>query len=96
MRAPYEGPTASATPIYDSLCAEYRRLFRALPGDRSGEEELRFVAFGTIHGVGYGSWGDYDRRHGGYGYGYPGEPAPAAALTPARHEGGAHSAVHGL
>lgn len=27
----------SATPIYDALYAEYRRSFRALPGDRSGE-----------------------------------------------------------
>ncbi|MCE7080797.1 hypothetical protein LZF96_11710 [Streptomyces sp. ST2-7A] len=37
-------PTVSATPIYDALCAEYRRLFRTLPGDRSGEEES-FDAF---------------------------------------------------
>ncbi|MGX2998044.1 hypothetical protein JNUCC64_27900 [Streptomyces sp. JNUCC 64] len=37
----------SATPIYDALCAEYRRLFRALPGDRSGEEGTRFTAFGA-------------------------------------------------
>ena len=94
MRAPYEGPTVSATPIYDSLCAEYRRLFRALPGDRSGEEELRFVAFGTIRGVGHGTWHDYGRRSGGYAY--PGEPAGPAALTPVRHEGGGHPAGHGL
>ena len=39
-------PSRSATPIYDRLYAEYRRLFRALPGDRSGEEELRFEGFG--------------------------------------------------
>ncbi|WP_428955619.1 hypothetical protein [Streptomyces sp. cg35] len=37
----------SATPIYDALYAEYRRSFRALPGDRSGEEDLGFTAFGT-------------------------------------------------
>lgn len=36
---------SGSTPIYDALCAEYRRLFRALPGDRSGEEELRFISF---------------------------------------------------
>jgi hypothetical protein len=36
----------SATPIYDALYAEYVRSFRALPGDRSGEEELGFTAFG--------------------------------------------------
>ncbi|MFE6777270.1 hypothetical protein [Streptomyces sp. NPDC057702] len=56
MRPPHEGvaaharpqqqPTASATPIFDALYAEYRRSFRALPGDRSGEEDLGFTAFG--------------------------------------------------
>ncbi|MFC9129516.1 hypothetical protein ACFT4A_22060 [Streptomyces sp. NPDC057099] len=38
----------SATPIYDALYAEYVKSFRALPGDRSGEEKLGFTAFGTI------------------------------------------------
>ncbi|MER8225706.1 hypothetical protein ABTZ58_35220 [Streptomyces sp. NPDC094143] len=38
----------SATPIYDALYAEYVRSFRALPGDRSGEEKLGFTAFGNI------------------------------------------------
>ncbi|MFD0314055.1 hypothetical protein [Streptomyces flavalbus] len=42
---PQGGP--SATPIYDTLYAEYVKTFRALPGDRSGEEELAFTAFGT-------------------------------------------------
>ncbi|MFV5993566.1 hypothetical protein ACNPQM_14220 [Streptomyces sp. NPDC056231] len=37
----------SPTPIYDALYSEYRRSFRALPGDRSGEEDLAFMAFGT-------------------------------------------------
>ncbi|MFE6665380.1 hypothetical protein ACFVFH_17695 [Streptomyces sp. NPDC057697] len=37
----------SQTPIYDALYSEYRRSFRALPGDRSGEENLGFMAFGT-------------------------------------------------
>ncbi|WP_327366535.1 hypothetical protein [Streptomyces sp. NBC_01217] len=37
----------SQTPIYDALYSEYRRSFRALPGDRSGEENLGFVAFGS-------------------------------------------------
>lgn len=44
-------PSRSATPIYDRLYAEYRRLFRALPGDRSGEEGLRFEGFGFNRGV---------------------------------------------
>ncbi|MFF1833959.1 hypothetical protein ACFVXE_07105 [Streptomyces sp. NPDC058231] len=37
----------SHTPIYDALYSEYRRSFRALPGDRSGEDELAFMAFGA-------------------------------------------------
>jgi hypothetical protein len=45
--------SSSATPIYDALCAEYLRTFRALPGDRSGEEDHGFTAFGTgPHGSG--------------------------------------------
>ncbi|MET7620225.1 hypothetical protein [Streptomyces sp. NPDC005408] len=41
----------SPTPIYDALYSEYRRSFRALPGDRSGEEDLGFRSFGTgLHG----------------------------------------------
>ncbi|MFJ2024138.1 hypothetical protein ACIODW_10085 [Streptomyces sp. NPDC087897] len=35
----------SPTPIYDALYSEYRRSFRALPGDRSGEEHFSFPAF---------------------------------------------------
>jgi len=46
MRPSYDAEhPVSATPIYDSLYSEYRRLFRALPGDRSGEENLRFTGF---------------------------------------------------
>ena len=43
------GGGPSATPIYDALYAEYQRSFRALPGDRSGEEELGFNAFGPVN-----------------------------------------------
>ncbi|WP_217238918.1 hypothetical protein [Streptomyces sp. AC555_RSS877] len=43
---PTGGP--SATPIYDALYAEYVKSFRSLPGDRSGEDELGFTAFGNI------------------------------------------------
>ncbi|MFF4171584.1 hypothetical protein [Streptomyces sp. NPDC001744] len=42
----------SPTPIYDALCSEYRRSFRTLPGDRSGEEGPDFRAFGTALGTG--------------------------------------------
>ncbi|WP_441249621.1 hypothetical protein [Kitasatospora sp. McL0602] len=46
MRPSYDAEhPSSATPIYDGLYSEYRRLFRALPGDRSGEEDLRFTGF---------------------------------------------------
>ncbi|MEU1089155.1 hypothetical protein ACFYPN_29610 [Streptomyces sp. NPDC005576] len=37
---------SSPTPIYDALYSEYLRSFRALPGDRSGEESLGFLNFG--------------------------------------------------
>jgi hypothetical protein len=40
----------SGTPIYDALYAEYRRLFRTLPGDRTGEEGPEFNAFSAWHG----------------------------------------------
>ena len=42
---PSGGP--SQTPIYDALYSEYRRSFRALPGDRSGEEHLGLQGFGA-------------------------------------------------
>ncbi|MEV6107154.1 hypothetical protein AB0M28_20955 [Streptomyces sp. NPDC051940] len=59
MRPAHESDErTSPTPIYDELCAEYRRLFRALPGDRTGEERLRFDA---VTGYGYGRRG----RHSG-------------------------------
>lgn len=80
----------SATPIYDSLYAEYRRLFRALPGDRSGEEELRFEGFGTVHGTGHWSgylWGG--REPADTAWQVP--PAPSwhqlPALPPAPRDG---------
>ncbi|MDT0432395.1 hypothetical protein [Streptomyces salyersiae] len=46
---PARDPSAgrSPTPIYDALYAEFRRSFRALPGDRTGEEGLGFRGFGT-------------------------------------------------
>ncbi|WP_345699593.1 hypothetical protein [Kitasatospora terrestris] len=46
MRPSYDAEhPVSPTPIYDALYSEYRRLFRALPGDRSGEENMRFTGF---------------------------------------------------
>ncbi|MER5718609.1 hypothetical protein [Streptomyces sp. NPDC002132] len=53
---PQGGP--SATPIYDALYAEYVKSFRSLPGDRSGEEDLGFTAFGYVpHSTGSFSGG---------------------------------------
>ncbi|WP_030205262.1 hypothetical protein [Streptomyces sp. NRRL S-87] len=50
MRPPRERdfPGGSHTPIYDALCSEYQRAFRALPGDRTGEEDLGFAGFGAL------------------------------------------------
>ncbi|MDX3454798.1 hypothetical protein PV396_23120 [Streptomyces sp. ME02-8801-2C] len=74
----------SATPIYDALYAEYGKSFRSLPGDRSGEDELDFAAFGTHpdgltpYGGSFGSnsgsysaysAGAFSARHGGQGGG---------------------------
>lgn len=58
-------PAASHTPIFDALYSEYLRAFRALPGDRSGEEDLGFTAFS--YGSSYGS--PYGGSYTGYGSG---------------------------
>ncbi|MDI3388842.1 hypothetical protein QIS99_21985 [Streptomyces sp. B-S-A8] len=84
------GTDRSATPIYDALYSEWRRSFRALPGDRSGEEDLRFRGFAA--GSGYPGGGS---AHTGYtppGFWFaepPQRPAgdrdrPRPALPPAR------------
>ncbi|MFI2201034.1 hypothetical protein ACH47Z_09720 [Streptomyces sp. NPDC020192] len=57
----------STTPIYDALYAEWVKTFRTLPGDRSGEEELRFSAFGNLPG-GAGSYGGH--RSGSFSSSY--------------------------
>ena len=43
------GGGGTSTPIYDALYSEYRRLFRTLPGDRTGEESLQFDGFAAWH-----------------------------------------------
>lgn len=55
----------SATPIYDALYAEYGKSFRSRPGDRSGEEELNFTAFGSSPN----SHASYGGSNGSYGSG---------------------------
>ncbi|MFF4834231.1 hypothetical protein [Streptomyces sp. NPDC001315] len=75
----------SATPIYDALYAEYVKSFRTLPGDRSGEEDLGFTAFGNIpHGT--GSFGGH--RSGTFSSSYS---AYSAGANSARHSGGQQS-----
>ncbi|GGV68583.1 hypothetical protein ABZ178_34810 [Streptomyces massasporeus] len=60
----------SATPIYDALYTEYVKSFRALPGDRSGEEKLGFTAFGnTPHGSGSYGGGSYGSSYSAYSAG---------------------------
>jgi len=49
MRTAQDATGGSGTPIYDALYSEYRRLFRTLPGDRSGEEQLQFHGFAAWH-----------------------------------------------
>ncbi|MFP3990331.1 hypothetical protein U9R90_23270 [Streptomyces sp. E11-3] len=56
----------SATPIYDELFAEWRRSFKALPGDRTGEEDLGFSGFGSLP-YGQSGQGGYGAQGGGYG-----------------------------
>ncbi|MFI8518287.1 hypothetical protein ACIGEZ_10765 [Streptomyces sp. NPDC085481] len=74
MRPAQEVPAGlSATPIYDALYSEYRRSFRTLPGDRSGEEELSFRSFGA------GPQGYGHQRHAAWSaYALP--PGPRTSL----------------
>ncbi|WUJ17872.1 hypothetical protein OHS70_29490 [Streptomyces sp. NBC_00390] len=74
----------SATPIYDALYSEFRRAFRTLPGDRSGEEHLGFKAFGTgLHSSRGGSFSQSGQT-GHQGNWQPYQPSrPSAHLPPA-------------
>ncbi|MFD5032515.1 hypothetical protein ACFVWX_18330 [Streptomyces sp. NPDC058220] len=87
----------STTPIYDALYSEFRRSFRALPGDRSNEENLGFTAFGTglhaAHAGGHGalghtsyagSWQRDPRQHTGR---HTPAALPPAALPPGPRRG---------
>jgi hypothetical protein len=48
MRTAHDVTADSQTPIYDALYSEYRRSFRTLPGDRTGEESLQFKTFAMM------------------------------------------------
>ncbi|WP_308436638.1 hypothetical protein [Streptomyces roseolus] len=94
MRPAQEVPAGySATPIFDALYSEYRRSFRTLPGDRSGEEELAFRAFGTAMSTGLSGFTGLTGVQGQHRAAYP--PAwstpqhhpPQAALPPGPRRG---------
>ncbi|MCQ4041705.1 hypothetical protein ACFOSC_32790 [Streptantibioticus rubrisoli] len=81
MRSPHDSLAGSATPIYDALYSEYRRMFRALPGDRTGEEELQFNSSGP--------WPQHEQRAITQSYGRyrpaalpPGQSNPSGAVAP--------------
>ncbi|QMU66829.1 hypothetical protein [Streptacidiphilus sp. P02-A3a] len=88
MRPAFEGEP-SATPIFDALYAEFRRRFRALPGDREGEEELRFTGFGSYGGAsGYAPWErqvPYGQGVTGLGYGLTGRHRGYLSLPPGQN-----------
>ncbi|MFF1356897.1 hypothetical protein [Streptomyces sp. NPDC058297] len=76
MRGTHESAGGrSATPIYDALYSEYRRSFRALPGDRSGEENLSFSAFAS------GPYALHHSSSGRHSASYP-EPQHAHSSPP--------------
>ncbi|MFG2829462.1 hypothetical protein ACGFWI_18660 [Streptomyces sp. NPDC048434] len=78
----------SATPIYDALYAEYRRSFRALPGDRTDEPEisevLRDAGNWSRTAASTGHWEVVSRQS----Y-HPGGHLPAA-LPPAQRDARPH------
>jgi len=88
MRPAFEGEP-SATPIFDALYAEFRRRFRALPGDREGEEELRFTGFGYYGSAsGYAPWErsvPYGQGTAGLGYGLTGRHRGYLSLPPGQN-----------
>ncbi|MET8750911.1 hypothetical protein ABZW32_12555 [Streptomyces sp. NPDC004667] len=98
-------PAASHTPIYDTLYSEYLRAFRALPGDRSGEEHLGFTAFsygssypmvpygGSYTGSPYGSgWnGSAWQQSEPWQPSYPPVPAPQPSYAHAAASGSGYA-----
>ncbi|MGW0735786.1 hypothetical protein [Streptomyces sp. NPDC002851] len=86
MRRPARDASAgrSATPIYDELYAEWRRSFKALPGDRSGEEDLGLPGFDSRQ--------PYASQHGhpGSHTSFTGHPDPTAHSS-GHHEHTGHS-----
>ncbi|MEU8569708.1 hypothetical protein AB0C51_15355 [Streptomyces pathocidini] len=91
MRPPHDssmggGIHHSPTPIYDALYAEYRRSFKALPGDRSGEEDMGFKPFGAIGSGAREHRGAWDRIGSWETIARGLHRAGAPALPPARRD----------
>ncbi|PBC77120.1 hypothetical protein BX265_1859 [Streptomyces sp. TLI_235] len=97
MRPSYDADLpVSPTPIYDSLYSEYRRLFRALPGDRTDEEQLRFKGFGGSGGFGGSSAASYPQHqvfetYAGHAQGTP-QFVPEGRAAAGQHGGRGHGA----
>ncbi|MFI9365429.1 hypothetical protein ACIG5E_30905 [Kitasatospora sp. NPDC053057] len=87
MRPSYDAEHPhSATPIYDELYSEYRRLFRALPGDRSGEEDLRFTGFAIRDGYPLlGEQRPYQPQQQAF-HTYAGQPSGLPQFMPAQSQ----------
>ncbi|QMU74411.1 hypothetical protein GXW83_24870 [Streptacidiphilus sp. PB12-B1b] len=95
MRPAYEGEP-SATPIFDALYSEFRRRFRALPGDREGEEGLHFTGFGYYgSATGYGPW-ELAPAYAAPGHPQAQPPAPAYGSGHAGGYSGGQAAGYGL
>ncbi|MER6096151.1 hypothetical protein ABT154_09880 [Streptomyces sp. NPDC001728] len=82
MRPARDVTAGSPTPIYDALYSEYRRSFRTLPGDRSGEEELSFRAFGTASSTGVYGNGQGHRYAGAYPTAWSARHSPTQVALP--------------
>ncbi|MFE9253321.1 hypothetical protein [Streptomyces sp. NPDC007088] len=80
MRPAQTPPGPSPTPIYDALYAEYRKLFRTVPGDRGGEDELGLPLFGS-QGQGLSRSSHAAGRYG------PGAPGAAPRAASGAHRG---------
>lgn len=94
MRSPHDPVVGSCTPIYDALYSEYRRLFRALPGDRSGEEGLQYPSVHPIQ-----AWQpqpDHRQAPSSYGNGRHRDHLPAALPPGPSASAGHDNRMHGL
>ncbi|MED7948226.1 hypothetical protein [Streptomyces sp. BE303] len=95
MRPSYDAEHPhSATPIYDELYSEYRRLFRALPGDRSGEENLKFAGFAVRDGYPVLADRSYPPQHQAFQT-YAGQSIGIPQFMPSQQTGPGLAGHHG-